>query len=66
MVMHEVQSNPLQGASEVPITMTDPRWLVPEGWVKMQKVVATSDGSNITIHFDYNKGTGAFDDFKYK
>ena len=31
MAMHEVQSNPLQGASEVPITMTDPRWLASEG-----------------------------------
>lgn len=26
MSMHQVQSNPLQGATEVPIKMTDPRW----------------------------------------
>lgn len=37
-----------------------------EGWVKMQNVVTLPDGSKTVIHFDYNKITGAFDDFKFK
>lgn len=66
MAMHEVQSNPLQGAKEVPVTMGDERWPASRGWVKMQREITTSDGRKITIHFNYNKVTGAFDDFKYK
>lgn len=66
MAMHEVQSNPLQGAKEVPVTMGDERWPTSKGWVKMQREITTSDGRKITIHFNYNKVTGAFDDFKYK
>ena len=64
--MHQVQSNPLQGATEVPIKMTDPRWQASEGWVKMQNTVTLPDGSKTIIHFVYNKITGAFDDFKFK
>ena len=64
--MHQVKSNPLKGAKEVPIKMTDARWPASEGWVKMQSVVKTADGKKITIHFVYNKITGAFDDFKFK
>jgi hypothetical protein len=37
-----------------------------KGWVKMQREITTSDGRKITFHFNYNKVTGAFDDFKYK
>ncbi len=66
LAMKEVMYNPLANAFEVPITMTDTRWLGTEGWVKMQRVVTLSDGTKINIHYVYNKITGAFDDFKFK
>nr|WP_301182725.1 RHS repeat-associated core domain-containing protein [Streptococcus suis] len=66
LAMKEVMSNPLANAFEVPITMTDTRWLGTEGWVKMQRVVTLSYGTKINIHYVYNKITGAFDDFKFK
>ena len=66
MAMHQVRSNPLAGAKELPIKMTDPRWPASEGWVKMQTTVRNSDGSLTSIHFLHNKKTGAFDDFKFK
>ena len=66
MSMSQIQSNPLQGATEVPIALTDPRWSAAEGWIKMQNVVTLSDGSKSVVHFVYNKVTGAFDDFKFK
>lgn len=67
LAMKEVMSNPLESASKVPLRngMTDSRWLGTDGWTKMQRVITTSDG-NITIHFNYNEITGAFDDFKFK
>jgi len=62
LAMKEVLSNPLQGAKELEsITMTDQRWLVQDGWVKMAKNV-----NDVEIHYVYNKTTGAFDDFKFK
>ena len=67
MAMHQVMSNPLEGAVDMsklknrPIIMSDPRWLASEGWVKMSNNV-----NGIEIHFVYNKITGAFDDFKFK
>ena len=66
MAMHQVQSNPLEGATKVPLEMTDPRWPASEGWVKMQSVVQNADGTKTIIHFLYNEITGAFDDFKFK
>lgn len=66
MAMHQVQSNPLEGATKVPLEMTAPRWPASEGWVKMQSVVQNADGTKTTIHFLYNVITGAFDDFKFK
>lgn len=65
MIMHEVQSNPLPGAIKVPLTLQDSRWPISEGWIKMQKTSTLLDGSKVTIHFNYNVRTGAFDDFKY-
>jgi hypothetical protein len=67
LAMKEVMSNPLENATKVPLKngMTDPRWLGTDGWVKMQRVIPTSDG-NITIHFIYNEIIGVFDDFKFK
>ncbi|KAF1084288.1 tRNA(Glu)-specific nuclease WapA precursor [Sporotomaculum syntrophicum] len=68
LAMKEVMSNPLENATKVPLKngMTDSRWLGTDGWAKMQRVITTSDGKNITIHFNYNEITGAFDDFKFK
>ena len=66
MAMNQVQSNPLEGATKVPLEMTDPRWPASEGWVKMQSVVQNADGTKTTIHYVYNEITGAFDDFKFK
>lgn len=66
MAMHQVRSNPLKGATEVPIRMTDSRWPQSQGWVKMQSIVKNFDGTKTTIHYVYNKITGAFDDFKFK
>ncbi len=66
MAMNQVLSNPLEGATKVPIEMTDSRWLATDGWVKMQSVVQHEDGTKTTIHFVYNEITGAFDDFKFK
>lgn len=66
MAMKQVQSNPLAGATKVPLEMSDPRWPASEGWVKMQSVIENGDGTKITIHFLYNEITGAFDDFKFK
>ncbi len=66
MAMHQVKSNPLENAYELSsIEMSDPRWLASEGWVKMQSMVYYHGGKT-EIHFNYNKETGAFDDFKFK
>ena len=65
--MEQVKSNPLEGAVKLDkIRMTDSRWLVEDGWVKMQNIVKHSDGSSTNIHFVYNEITGVFDDFKFK
>lgn len=66
MAMHQVQSNPLEGATKVPLEMTDTRWPASDGWVKMQSVVQHADNTKTTIHYVYNEITGAFDDFKFK
>jgi hypothetical protein len=66
MAMHQVQSSPLEGASKLPIKMSDTRWPASEGWTKMQSVVRHADGSKTTIHYVYNEVSGVFDDFKFK
>ncbi|WPC42727.1 hypothetical protein [Clostridium sp. JS66] len=66
MAIEQVKSNPLENAKELPFKMGDKRWPQEEGWVKMQSIVKNSDGSQTVVHFDYNKVTGAFDDFKFK
>ena len=66
MAMRQVRSNPLEGATELPFTMKDTRWSAKDGWVKMENNVYYSNGSHTSIHFVYNKITGAFDDFKFK
>lgn len=62
LAMRQVLSNPLNGTQEIKsITLSDPRWLAQDGWVKMSNNV-----NGIEIHFVYNKITNAFDDFKFK
>ena len=63
--MQQVLSNPLQGATQIPITMMDPRWPASAGWVKMQQIIQHSDGTKTTIHFVYNAGRQLFADFKF-
>ena len=66
LAMKQVMSNPLEGAKEATkLKMTDPRQPASEGWVKMESVVEYNGGKT-TIHFNYNKVTGKFDDFKFK
>ncbi|MBQ9690703.1 MAG: hypothetical protein IJV62_01125 [Eggerthellaceae bacterium] len=66
LAIHQVESNPLNGATRLPITLRDPRWPAEDGWIKMQSIVYHSDGSKTIIHFVYNEKTGVFDDFKFK
>jgi len=66
LAMQQVVSNPLAGATKLPITMTDPRWPASEGWVKKQNIVRLSDGTKINIHFVYNESLNLVDDFKFK
>lgn len=61
LAMKEVMSNPLYEATELPIKMTDSRWLAEDGWVKMSNNI-----NGVEIHFVYNKITQIFDDFKFK
>ena len=66
VAMEQVQSDPLKGATKVPIEMADTRWPQAEGWVKMESIIKTADNVAIKIHFVYNEITGEFDDFKFK
>ncbi len=61
LAMEQVKANPLDGAKQLPITMTDPRWPSTEGWVKM-----ASNVNGVEIHFVYNTIIQVFDDFKFK
>ncbi|BBW98642.1 pre-toxin TG domain-containing protein [Geobacillus icigianus] len=62
LAMKQVMSNPNAGRP-VPIRkgMTDPRWPVEEGWIKM-----TQNVNGYEIHYLKNTKTGQFDDFKFK
>ena len=63
LAMKEVLSNPLSNATDLSkkgIKLGDFRWKHDEGWVKMSKYV-----NGIEIHFNYNKITKVFDDFKF-
>jgi hypothetical protein len=61
LAMKQVYSNPLQGAKQLNIAMSDSRWLAKDGWVKMSQNVNGTE-----IHFVYNTITKVFDDFKFK
>ena len=65
LAMQQVQSNPLDGATNLskgnrPVIMNDTRWPAREGWVKMSRNV-----NSIEIHFVYNSRLNIFDDFKF-
>lgn len=63
--MHEVQSNPLKGATNLKVKrgmkLGNPKWHDDDGWVKMSRNV-----KGVEIHFVYNQKTKIFDDFKFK
>lgn len=50
LAIKEVLSDPLKGAKELPITMTDKRWLASDGWVKMSRNV-----NGVEIHLIHYK-----------
>jgi RHS repeat-associated protein len=58
--MAEVRSAPA-GQILQRVTMSDPRWLAGEGWVKMQQIV-----NGVNIHYVRNVINGLVDDFKFK
>lgn len=62
--MKQIQSDPLSGATRIPINLKDTRWPTSEGWVKMQNTVTHSSGTT-TIHFVYNPRLNLVDDFKF-
>jgi len=49
LAMKEVKSNPLKYSTEVPVPMTDSRWLGKNGWVKKQRVVESGKHKTV-IH----------------
>jgi filamentous hemagglutinin len=59
LAMQEAQSDPAAG-TRLPITMTDPRWPAPLGWIKMARNINGTE-----IHYVYNTISGAADDFKF-
>jgi hypothetical protein len=53
------------GGTQLPITMTDPRWPATDGWVKMQQNIEPGgSGGPVNVHYVYNPTTGQVDDFK--
>ncbi len=65
LAVQEVVSRPGAGNQLNRITMTDPRWLGSDGWVKMQQIVQTGgrEGS-VNVHYVYNTISGRIDDLK--
>jgi RHS repeat-associated protein len=58
LAMTEVRAAP--AGQPLPVTMTDPRWLASDGWVKMAQNV-----NGVEIHYVWNTITRAVDDFKF-
>jgi hypothetical protein len=61
LAMEQVMSDPLSGATQLQVNMTDSRWPGSEGWEKWANNI-----NGVEVHFVYNPLTGEFDDFKYK
>jgi len=62
LAIESAEADPKAG-TQLPITMTDPRWPASQGWVKMQQIFPTSTGP-INVHYVYNPNTGQSADFK--
>lgn len=62
MAIEQAMGSAAQG-THLPLMMTDPRWPASEGWVKMQQIIKPG-GEPINVHYLYNIGNGAIDDFK--
>jgi RHS repeat-associated protein len=64
LAMDQVKADPLKNATNLSETkglkMSDQRWSAEKGWAKYSKNV-----NGVEIHFNYNKNTGEFDDFKF-
>lgn len=64
LAVEQAAASPKLG-TELPIAMTDRRWLGSEGWVKMQQIIEPGKNSApINVHYVYNKLTGDIDDLK--
>lgn len=64
LAMEQAISDPLAG-KQLPVNMTDPRWMGTEGWIKMQQTFNFYDGSSTTIHYVLNQKMHLIDDFKF-
>jgi hypothetical protein len=65
LAMEEVKSNPFDGYQINKVKMSDDRFSASRGWVKMQKIIHTSQG-DINIHYNYNLRLNIYADFKFK
>jgi RHS repeat-associated protein len=64
LAVDEAMKNPAAGV-EAAGPLGDPRWPAGQGWVKYQQTVDPGGrGGPISVHYNYNKRTGAVDDFK--
>ena len=61
LAMEQAMSDPKAGGIMEHLTLTDPRWLCGDGWVKMYQNI-----NGVEIHYVFNAITGAVDDFKFK
>lgn len=62
-----LQYNPLNNAKHLKnIILSDSRWLATEGWIKMERIYHSWNGTKVIIHFVYNTITGKTADFKFK
>ena len=60
LAMEQARSNSGAGRVLTRIAMNDSRWPAEEGWVKMQQNV-----NGVVVHYVYNPGMDAVDDFKF-
>ena len=61
LAMEQAMADPLNGAQQLRVNMTDSRWLASDGWEKWANNI-----NGVEIHFNYNPLTNQFDDFKFK
>ena len=63
LAVEQAMANPKAGEVARNVELADRRWPASEGWEKRELVV-DSGGKPIKVHYVYNPGTGATDDFK--